>query len=61
MRLMMSALIKYLLGLVMVGLLLFLPAGSPAYGNGWLFIGLLFGSFGCCVLTLELKRAFFQK
>ena len=26
-----------------------------------LFIGLLFGSFGCCVLTLELKRAFFQK
>ena len=26
-----------------------------------LFIGLLFGSFGCCVLTLDLKRAFFQK
>ena len=26
-----------------------------------LFIGLLFGNFGCCVLTLELKRAIFQK
>lgn len=26
-----------------------------------LFIGLLFDNFGCCVLTLELKRAIFQK
>lgn len=33
---------KYLAGLVMVALLLFVPAGSLAYTNGWLFISLLF-------------------
>ncbi len=37
-----SALIKYTVGLLLVVALLFLPAGSFAYMNGWLFIGLLF-------------------
>ena len=36
------ALTKYLAGLVLVALLLFIPAGSFVYPNGWLFIGLLF-------------------
>jgi protein-S-isoprenylcysteine O-methyltransferase Ste14 len=36
------ALTKYLAGLVLVALLLFVPAGSLAYPNGWLFISLLF-------------------
>ena len=35
-------LIKYVAGLLLVGLLLFLPAGSFRYWNGWLFLGLLF-------------------
>lgn len=35
-------LIKYVAGLFLVGLLLFLPAGSLRYWNGWLFLGLLF-------------------
>lgn len=38
----MQALTKYLAGLIMVMLLLFLPAGTFQYWNGWLFIGLLF-------------------
>ena len=42
MKLMLQALIKYLVGLVLVGALLFLPAGTFSYLNGWLFIGLLF-------------------
>ena len=42
MKLLISALTKYLAGLVMVGLLLFLPAGTFHYPNGWLFCGLLF-------------------
>ncbi len=42
MKLALNALIKYIFGLVFVGLLLFLPAGSFTYSNGWLFIGLLF-------------------
>ena len=42
MRLAIRALIKYLAGLILVGILLFVPAGSFRYFEGWLFIGLLF-------------------
>ena len=42
MKLFLSALTKFLLGLVLVGAILFLPAGSFAYTGGWLFIALLF-------------------
>ena len=42
MKLALSALIKFIIGLLLVGILLFLPAGTLAYTNGWLFIGLLF-------------------
>ncbi len=37
-----SALVKYLAGVVFVFALLFWPAGTFEYFNGWLFIGLLF-------------------
>lgn len=42
MKLLLNALIKFIIGLLFVGALLFLPAGSFGYLNGWLFIGLLF-------------------
>ena len=42
MKLLLNALIKFFSGLVLVGALLFIPAGSLAYSNGWLFIALLF-------------------
>jgi len=42
MKLAYNALIKFIMGLLLVGTLLFLPAGSFSYMNGWLFIGLLF-------------------
>lgn len=42
MKLFMEAILKYLLGLLLVGLLLFIPAGSLKYYNAWLLIGLLF-------------------
>ena len=42
MKLFIHALIKLILGLVLVGLLLFLPAGTLDYPNGWLFMGVLF-------------------
>ena len=41
-KLFLSALTKFLCGLVLVGALLFLPAGSFAFTGGWIFIGLLF-------------------
>ncbi len=42
MKLLLQALIKFIAGLVLVGALVFLPAGTLRYMNGWLFIGLLF-------------------
>lgn len=42
MKLLIQALTKYLSGLLLVGLILFLPAGTLAYPKGLLFCGLLF-------------------
>jgi len=42
MKLLFSALTKFILGLALVSALLFLPAGSFFYPNAWLFISLLF-------------------
>jgi len=42
MKLLTEALVKFTCGLALVGLLLFLPAGTLSYGRGWLFMGLLF-------------------
>lgn len=42
MKLLINALTKVTCGILMVGLLIFLPAGTLHYGNGWLLMGLLF-------------------
>ena len=42
MKLLLSALLKFTMGLALVGLLIFLPAGTFGYTYGWLFMGLLF-------------------
>ena len=42
MKLFLNALIKFSVGLLLVGLLIFLPAGTLAYPGGVLFVGLLF-------------------
>ena len=42
MKLLVNALTKFFCGLLMVGLLIFLPAGTFAYACGWLLMGLLF-------------------
>ena len=42
MKLFFQALTKFLAGLVLVGVLLFIPAGTFAYWQAWLFIALLF-------------------
>ena len=41
-KLMVAASIKFFMGLVLVGLLLFLPAGTMLYPGGWLVIMVLF-------------------
>ena len=42
MKLLLNALAKFLIGLLLVGLLIFLPAGTIAYPGGLLFLCLLF-------------------
>ena len=42
MKLFFEAIIKFLLGVVLIGLLVFLPAGTLNYINGWIFMGVLF-------------------
>ena len=42
MKLLIEALVKFTCGLLLVGLMIFLPAGSWGYSNGWLLVGLLF-------------------
>ena len=37
-----GAIIKFLLGVILVGVLVFLPANTLTYFNGWLFMGILF-------------------
>ena len=43
MKLFIEAMVKFTCGLLLVGLLIFLPAGTVAYAYGWLLVGLLFG------------------
>ncbi len=42
MKLFIQAIVKFLLGIMLVGALLFIPAKSFSYWNAWLFMGLLF-------------------
>ncbi len=41
-KLALSGLIKYLLGVILVGALVFLPAWTLAYPGAWIFVGVLF-------------------
>ena len=41
-KLFFEAIIKFICGLIVLGVLLFVPANSLEYCNGWLFMGLLF-------------------
>ena len=42
MKLFLQAIIKFMLGVVLVGLLVFLPAGTFNYLGGWILMGILF-------------------
>ncbi len=41
-KLFIQAITKFLFGVILVGTLLFLPAGTFSFANGWLFMGILF-------------------
>lgn len=54
-QLLAGALIKYLTGLMMIGFLLFLPAGTMRYWNAWVLISALFGPMLVLGAVLLLK------
>lgn len=41
-KLFLQAIVKFVLGVLLVGLLVFLPAGTLYFFHGWLFMGILF-------------------
>lgn len=42
MKLFLQAILKFILGVVLVGLLVFLPVGTFNYLGGWILMGILF-------------------
>ena len=51
-----QAITKFLGGLILVGLLLFLPAGSLHYWQAWLLMGILFVPMFCAGLVMMAKN-----
>lgn len=51
-----QAIVKFTAGLLLVGLLLFLPAGTIKYTSGWLFMGILFIPMFCAGIVMMLKN-----
>ena len=47
---------KFLLGVIIIGLLLFLPAGSLQYWQAWLLMGILFVPMFCAGLVMMAKN-----
>ena len=55
-KLFVQAIAKFLLGVVLVGILLFLPAGTLAFPNGWLFMGILVIPMFCAGIVMMFKN-----
>ncbi len=51
-KLFVQAITKFLLGVLLVGILLFLPAGTLTFPNGWLFMGILFIPMFCAGIVM---------
>lgn len=55
-KLFFQAIVKFVIGVLLVGLLLFLPAGTWNYPNGWLLMGLLFVPMFMAGLVMMVKN-----
>ena len=56
MKLLLQALAKFTLGVVLVGILIFLPAGTLSFVNGWIFMGILFLPMLCAGFVMLAKN-----
>ena len=55
-KLFVGAILKFLLGVVLVGVLIFFPAGTLAFFNGWLLMGILFIPMFCAGIVMMFKN-----
>lgn len=55
-KLFIQAILKFILGVLLVGVLIFLPAGSFSYWNGWLLMGILFIPMFLAGIVLMIKN-----
>ena len=55
-KLFIQAITKFILGIVLVGLLIFLPAGTFSFFNGWLLMGILFVPMFIAGIVMMLKN-----
>ena len=55
-KLFFQAIIKFISGVLLIGLLLFIPANTINYWNGWLFMGLLFVPMFIAGIVLMIKN-----
>jgi len=57
-KLFFQAIIKYLLGVVLVGLLIFLPAGTLRFWGGWLLMAILFAPMFLAGVVMMVKNPY---
>ena len=57
-KLFFQAIAKFTLGVVLIGALIFLPAGTLNYPNGWLLMGILFVPMFCAGLVMMAKNPY---
>ena len=60
-KLFFKAITRYILGLVIVGVLLFIPANTFEYWNAWLFMGILFIPMFIAGIILMIKNPMLLK
>ena len=57
-KLFFQAIAKFTLGVVLIGALIFLPAGTLQFPNGWLLMGILFVPMFCAGLVMMAKNPY---
>lgn len=56
MKLFVQAITKFIFGVVLIGVLIFLPAGTFSFFNGWLFMGILFVPMFLAGIVMMIKN-----
>ena len=56
MKLFVQAITKFVFGVVLIGILVFLPAGTLSFLNGWLFMGILFVPMFLAGIVMMIKN-----